>query len=227
MGVMSATYDATSPEIPYAYADFENISSDDPATLDRPQPATLWRTVILDGGDQAYVVHIRGLDKTYGSLCVGATFQAERGSGAAFANANKIVAAWPGVERQFLVHMDPGATLLAVDRLGSPDDLARTVEVFCAEGLLDKKGECQSLQAKADAARAATARGNREAARGELRAFLHELDALVKTGKVASEVTGAPLREEAEAALVALKTPPMPKANSGKPKAGVPARPAK
>ena len=73
---------------------------------------------------------------------------------------------------------------------------------------------CRSLEAKAQAAEASLKRGDRRAARSQLRAYLNELEA--QAGKHVQEPALTILREEAEALL----NPPSPMPKPKKPKSG-------
>ncbi len=256
-------------EIPLSQVMQSNIGSDEPGHEDEGDPETHWGTDIATRTPQTYTIKMRGIPHLTTRLELGIEkiILLEQGvpseTGPRFRRKMEIrVLMAPGQERELVVHFDPIARTMTVDRVvtgqilldvvgaacatklvtaealaacnvlrakranGELDAVVKTLprveadllmreiamtEGACSSRWITSEGICRSLQAKAQAVAAAEKRGNKQAVRGALRAFLSELRA--QGGKHVLEPAFTILREEAEALL---NPPPAPR---GKPKA--------
>ena len=104
-----------------------------------------------------------------------------------------------GQVRKIKYTFDPGQHSVRSLRQSTTGGLRNDLEVACGLGFVSSGGVCESLRAKMSAAEAALVRGQREAARGNVGAFLNELQA--QAGKHVLEPALTILREEAESVL--------------------------
>ncbi len=189
-------------EIPLSQVMSDNIRDDE---TELPSVASTWQVGILDSGAQTYTVHLQGMVTGVSWVRVGMNYEPAL-------NIPKLpivmthVLVSPGVERLLTVVFDPDGRLLKAHRVVTGGGLVADLETACQLKLIGPAGICRSLKAKADAASAALSRGNTQAARGSLQAFLKELNA--QNGKRIKEPALTILREEAEALL---NSPPAPK----------------
>lgn len=183
-------------EIPLSQCHGENIRNDESGEA---SPRTVWQVGILDSGPQTFVIHVIGVEPGVTTVHVGMVFDIQSGLPDLPSIETPFVVS-PGVERDLNLRFDPDHRVLTSSRIITPGDLAADVRASCSATLIEPSGICQSLEAKADAAGTAAGRGNTNALRGAIWAFLGELKA--QTSKHVQEPAATVLKEEAESLLV-------------------------
>ncbi len=183
-------------EIPNSNVEDINIDNDIPGMEGQGQPTTSYHISVYNGGAQSYLINVHGIAD--GSLRIDAITGPKRTVGRLVSQTWMLCKA--GMDSKVMLDFDPNAKTLQARRIVTANELAGGINIACNLGLLSPDGICRSFRAKADAIAKSLGKGNKEAAKGELGAFLNELKAQ-ESKKHIKEPALSILREEAEALL--------------------------
>jgi len=190
-------------EFPLAEVEQQNISSDEGNP--EPDKDTGWYARVMDESPSVYLVQLRGLADGIAPLTVSIIVR-PRPAVLNMPTRKRILVSMGDI-REFVVRSDAETYKVSVERVVKPGDLKMSVNVACRIGQISSEGICQSLGAKASAVAESLERGNKNSARGQLKAFINELNSQGK--KHIKEPALTVLREEADAMMKTIggKTP--------------------